>query len=122
MIGYPKTSQLTDNRDKRSQAKKNADSNKKLDAIYKPLGLYDICEVRVVKNCLKIAKTTRSGTELKMTYAHKEKRDWYKEKGREKLLHSFEHTVRACIPCHMKIESNRAITLKVFKRLRPNKK
>lgn len=119
MIGYSKSDQLDTAIKKKTQKEKNKRANEKLDKIYKELGLYDICEVRIHKNCLKVVKTSNTGIELKMTYAHKEKRIWYKQRGNGHLLGSFEHTVRACIQCHMEMEKNKELTLEIFKRLRP---
>lgn len=116
MIGYSKLDQV--GKPKKTQATKNADANKKLDQIYKKKNLYDICEVRLAKDCLKVAKTSSVGTELKMTYAHRHKRQWYKVGSRYPLLYSFNETVRACIPCHMMIEHDRKLTNKVFIKLR----
>jgi len=121
MISYTKESQLKTAKQKKLQAKINSEANKKLDKIYKKLGLRDICEVNMSPTCLKVAKTSSVGTRLEMTYAHKNKRIWYKSQGNQKYLSSFEHTVRACLHCHIEMEKNRAKTLEVFKRLRPER-
>lgn len=116
MIGYSKESQVGPK--KKTQTEKNIDANKKLDATYKKKGLFDICEVRVADDCLKVAKVSSVGTELKMTYAHRHKRDWYKQGSRYPLLHSYLETLRCCIPCHMIIENNRKLTNQLFIKLR----
>lgn len=116
MIGYSKTDQVGPK--KKTQTEKNIDANKKLDATYKKKGLFDICEVRVAPDCLKVAKVSSVGTKLEMTYAHRHKRDWYKVGSRYPLLHSYLETLRCCIPCHMRIENDRKLTNKLFTKLR----
>lgn len=116
MIGYSKESQVGPK--KKNQTKKNIDANKKLDATYKKKGLFDTCEVRVAPDCLKESRVSSVGTELKMTYAHRHKRDWYKQGSRYPLLHSYLETLRCCIPCHMIIEGNRKLTNQLFIKLR----
>lgn len=120
MIGYSKTLQVGPK--KKSQTEKNKDANKKLDDIYKEKGIFDICEVKVAPDCLKVARVSSVGTELKMTYAHRHKRDWYKVSGRGSLLHSYSETLRCCLPCHMIIEQDRKLTNKLFTKLRAGNK
>lgn len=129
MIGYSKEQQLGRPVKPKKKKKKlgkqtviNIEANKKLDLIYKEKKKYNICEVDIAKNCLKVAKTTSVGTKLEMTYAHRHKRDWYKEGNRQRLLSSYWQTVRCCIPCHMIIETNESLTNKVFKKLRNKRK
>lgn len=53
-----------------------------------------------------------------LAFAHREKRVYYKSCP-EKLW-TFEETVLACTVCHSRIESDRLLTLQVFKKLRNN--
>lgn len=118
MIGYSKTDQT--GKPKKSQVQKNKEANEKLDRIYKAKKKYYKCELRIAKNCL--PKEIRSfGQDLKMTYAHRHKRDWYKSNNRGFLLHSYNQTIRCCIPCHMIIEADSDLTEKLFKLHRSGK-
>lgn len=117
MISYSKKQQLGET-EKKSQVEKNIMHNLLLDVVYKKKKLFNICEVKISKDCLKVAKTSDFGTKLNMTYAHKHKRIWYKQKGNEDLLHDFNHTVRCCLQCHMIIEHNKKLTELVFSKLR----
>lgn len=114
MIGYSKSAQLGSAVKKKSQTQKNKDANTKLDAIYKKRGI-DYCELNISEHCLKKEKYSY-GEKLKLTYAHRHKRVWYKNK--PGMLHSFNETVRACIPCHEMIEHNRKLANKMFTLLR----
>lgn len=116
MIGYSKTQQVGPK--KKTQSEKNDSANQKLDDLYKKKNLYHLCEVRVSKDCLKEQKTSSVGTELKMSYAHRHKRQWYKSGGRYPLLYSFNETLRSCLPCHMIIENDRKLTNQLFIKLR----
>lgn len=49
--------------------------------------------------------------------AHKHKRAWYK--GDIELLADYNEWVVACQVCHDRIEHDEALTLKVFRKLRP---
>ena len=53
-----------------------------------------------------------------LTFAHKEKRLHYKTRPED--LWTFKETVLACISCHAKVEQDRLLTLRVFKKLRDN--
>lgn len=118
MIGYSKDQQI--GKVKPTQTQKNVKANTKLDKVYKDKKMYYQCELRIAKDCL--PKEIRSfGQDLKMTYAHRHKRDWYKENNRGWLLSEFKQTIRCCIPCHMKIEADSELTEVMFKKLRPGK-
>lgn len=114
MIGYSKTAQLGASLKKKSQTQKNKDANSKLDEMYKKKGI-DYCELNLSENCLKKEKYSY-GEKLKLSYAHRHKRIWYKDK--PGLLHSFHETVRACLHCHDMIEHDAKLTNKVFTQLR----
>jgi hypothetical protein len=114
MIGYSKEAQVGPK--KKSQTDKNRDSNKELDRIYAEKGI-DYCELKVSPECLGKEKYS-NGQLLKLTYAHRHKRIWYKEHGRESLLHSFNETLKACLSCHMMIEPDRTLTNQMFIKLR----
>lgn len=115
MIGYSKQSQT--GKVKKKQVQKNIEANKKLDKIYKAKKKYYICELRIAKDCLR--KEIRSfGQILRMTYAHRHKRDWYKVAGRMFLLYAYSQTIRCCIPCHMLIEKDKSLTEGLFKKHR----
>jgi len=118
MLGYSKQQQIGKALTKKSQTDKNKSANEKLDEIYKAKGLFDVCEVQVEKNCVKKTKTSSVGTKLVMTYAHRHKRVWYKPKEKRHLLCAFNETLRCCLSCHMKIESDRKLTNKLFIELR----
>jgi hypothetical protein len=112
MIGYSKTGQVGPT--KVSQVSKNTQHNRLLDIEYQKRGI-DYCEVQIAPDCLKHEKYS-FGELLKLTYAHMWKRIKYR--ACPDLLHSFDHTVRACIPCHTIMESSPRITRAVFMRLR----
>ena len=117
MIGYQKNQQLGKSKEKKTQTTINIEANEVLDKIYKAKKMFYKCETRIASGCLK--KQIRSyGVDLKMTYAHKHKRDWYKEKNRMWLLSTFEQTLRPCIPCHMMLEADPKLTEIMFKKLR----
>ncbi len=118
VLGYSKEQQLGNSVKKKSQTERNLSANEKLDKIYKEKGLFNICEVKVTNNCLKKSKVSSVGTKLGMTYAHRHKRDWYKPKDKRPLLHAFTETLRCCLPCHMKIETDRKLTFKLFTEIR----
>jgi len=118
MTGYSKLEQI--GRVQKKQVEKNIEANSELDKIYKAKKKYFKCELRVAKDCL--PKQIRSyGVDLKMTYIHRHKRDWYKEKNRGWLLSTYEQTLRGCIPCHMIIEHDSTLTETLFNLLRPVK-
>lgn len=121
MIGYQKSTQLSRVEPKKSQLEINIQSNKDLDVIYKLMGLYGKCEVMVAKNCLRKEKVSSVNTLLKMTYAHKYKRIYYKNKKNRQKLSSLNHTLSACIPCHQVLEYDKKLTEEMFKKLRPVK-
>lgn len=98
---------------KKSQTQINREANQKLDKIYKEKGLYEICELRISNNCLP-RQIVSYGKTLRMTYAHRHKRDWYKVGDRMELLSSFNQTIRACINCHQMIEHDKELSEKVF--------
>lgn len=112
MIGYSKTAQVGVK--KKSQTEKNRDANQELDKIYAEKGI-DYCELRLSLQCLGKEKYS-NGELLKLTYAHRHKREWYKDK--PSLLYSFYETVRACLACHMKIEHDSKLTNQMFDKLR----
>lgn len=118
VIGYSKEQQLGKVLKKKSQTDRNKSANEKLDEIYKSKNLFDVCEVQVSDSCIKKTKTSSVGTKLGMTYAHRHKRVWYKEKEKRHLLHAFHETLRCCLSCHMKIETDRKLTNKLFIELR----
>lgn len=49
-----------------------------------------------------------------LSFAHRYKRN------DPRCIHDFNGTILACIPCHDRIEYNRELTEKVFKKLRPS--
>lgn len=51
-------------------------------------------------------------------FAHKEKRWKYIKRPLD--LWTFKETVLSCNPCHMKIEQDRLLTLRIFEKLRDN--
>lgn len=53
-----------------------------------------------------------------LSFAHLHKRDWYKTRGNEELLGSFDQVLLACIPCHNKLEDDKELTKKYFDKLR----
>lgn len=112
MIGYSKVSQVGVK--KKSQTTKNINYSKLLDQEYKKRGI-NYCEVRIAPDCLR-AEIYSNGELLKLTYAHKHKRIWYRQ--HQELLHSYNHTVRACIPCHMIMEASPKLTHQLFLQLR----
>jgi len=116
MIGYAKSQQTDRATKKKSQVEKNQDANAELDRIYKEKGI-DYCEAGVVKECLK-KEVYSFGELLKLTYAHRHKRVWYKEPARRKLLYAYNETIRACMPCHMAMEVDSDLTHALFTRLR----
>ena len=118
MIGYSKLAQMGPSKVK--QVQKNHNANTKLDNIYKKKGKYDKCELRIAKNCLP-REIESFGVRLKMTYAHRHKRDWYKQGNNDHLLYSYNQTIRCCIPCHMVIEADSNLTEKLFKLHRSGK-
>lgn len=117
MIGYSKNTQLAATKKKKTQMQRNKTANEILDDIYHKKGI-DYCEIKLSPHCLK-KEVESYGQILKLTYAHKHKRIFYRKKENRKKLHSFFHTVRACIPCHEMIEYDRKLTMKVFAKLRP---
>ena len=88
------------------QGKKNLKANKELKKLYQSKGI-DRCEIRF-----------EGHNWLFPAFAHRHKRDWYKVKGREHLLASFNQTVIACQYCHNKIEYDKELTEQVFLKLR----
>jgi len=115
MIGYSKLSQVGTK--KKSQTEKNKDANQELDKIYAEKKI-DYCELKLSPQCLGKEKYS-NGELLKLTYAHRHKRSWYKDK--PSLLHAFTETLRACLACHMMIEPDRVLTNKMFIKLRRGK-
>lgn len=105
MIGYSKEQQIGSSK-KKKQKDINADANKILKKIYKSKGI-TACELKL-KDCW--------GSKWS-SFAHKHKRIWYKNK--PKLLSDFNQTILACVPCHQKIEHDKKLTNKMFKKLRP---
>lgn len=112
MIGYSKLDQVGPK--KKSQTQKNADANKELDRIYAQKFI-DYCEAQVSPNCLK-REVVSYGEKLKLTYAHRHKRIWYRS--RPHLLYSFNQTIKACLHCHDVLEYDRTLSAAVFARLR----
>ena len=49
-------------------------------------------------------------------FAHRHKRSWYYK--HPELLKDFNQTLLACAPCHDKIEDDKELTEKMFKKLR----
>lgn len=86
--------------------KRNIDANKILKYIYNDYGITR-CEL--------------CGTDNMLSFAHKEKREWYRKEDRIPLLSSFQHTLLLCIPCHETIEYDKELTKKTFAELRPTK-
>ncbi len=84
----------------------NAAALRKLKKIYQDKEI-TTCEVRL-EGCL---------NNWALGFAHRHKRRWYY--GIEEQLSSFDETVLACSSCHDKIEYDKELTQKVFKRLRP---
>ena len=115
---YSKQAQI--GKRKTTQTEKNIVTNFQLDDVYKEMGLFDTCEANIAIDCLKESKIIH-GSKLGMTYAHREKRDWYKQPGRQQLLYAYDHTIRCCVPCHIKLEANKKLTILAFNRLRPIK-
>ena len=89
--------------------KVNREANKILVGIYQDLGIMS-CEIRL-DGC--------TGS-LFLGFAHKHKRGWYWERGRDTLalLSSPQETVLGCTNCHLKIEVNEDLTKEIFKKLR----
>lgn len=116
MIGYSKDQQIGKTKPKQKEI--NISANEKLDIIYKEKGLFDTCEINIDSGCLKNSKTSTVGTKLKLTYAHRHKRIWYKQPDRIHLLYAFTETIRCCLPCHIKTEYDRKITNNLFNKLR----
>lgn len=114
MIGYPKSLQVGPK--KKNQTEKNIDANKELDKIYSEKGI-DYCELPFKHDCIKKEKYS-NGQLLRLTYAHRHKRIWYKKEGRQHLLYSFNETLKACLNGHMIIENDRKLTNKLFIKLR----
>lgn len=112
MVGYSKILQCGPK--KQSVTQRNVDANKLLDAEYSSRGI-DYCEAQIAPDCLK-REVFSFGEKLKLSYAHRLKRIKYR--AHPELLHSFMHTVRACIPCHMIMEASAKITREVFFRCR----
>lgn len=102
---------------KKSQTQINREANQELDKIYKEKGLYEICEPRISNNCLH-RQIVSYGKTLRMTYAHRHKRIWYKVADRMKLLSKYNQTIRACISCHQIIEHDEELTEEIFNKLR----
>ena len=88
--------------------KRNLKANREID---KQLIEHDIrhCEIRIPHVCTIDSFLHR---------AHRHKRNWYKEKGREHLLHDFKQWVLACDPCHDRLEVDPDLTEEVFMCLR----
>lgn len=116
MIGYSKVAQVGVK--KKSQTEKNVDANKELDRIYAEKGVSKCELLGIVKHDCIVSEHYSNGELLKLTYAHRHKRIWYKQEGREKLLHSYHETIRACVNGHMILEADRVLTNKVFTKLR----
>lgn len=121
MIGYSKSAQVGRVKKKKTQTKINTESNEVLDKIYKSKKKYFKCELRIAKNCLP-KEITSYGETLKMTYAHRHKRDWYKVGNRMRLLKTYNQTIRCCVPCHQLIESDKNLTEGLFRKHRPLRK
>lgn len=51
-------------------------------------------------------------------FAHRHKRDWYKDREREGLLGAFNEVLLACNPCHDIIEDDKELTDNLFLHLR----
>ena len=71
------------------------------------------CEVRLGSGCF---------VSNFLGFAHRYKRTFYHIRGNSELLGSFQHTVLACVHCHAEMETSRALTEKIFEKLRPEKK
>lgn len=54
--------------------------------------------------------------------AHRHKRDWYKTRGKEKLLYAHEQYIVACQSCHNLMEHDKKLTERVFSYLRGEEK
>ena len=113
MIGYSKMAQIGEK--KPNQTTKNKTANEQLDELY-AIKKVDYCELFLSSHCLRVEKISYD-KKLKLTYAHRHKRSWYKGKP-ETLLCSFSQTVRACLNCHALIENDRKLTDKMFLKLR----
>lgn len=116
MTAYSKASQTSRTTIKKSQTEKNREANQRLDKLYAEKGI-DYCELQLSKNCLKREKYS-NGELLKLTYAHKHKRIWYRPANKQHLLWSYKQTIKCCISCHQMIEHNDKLTRIMFKRLR----
>jgi len=53
-----------------------------------------------------------------LSFHHRHKRIWYKRKGRERLLGSFNQVILVCQSCHDLLENNKELSNKIFKELR----
>ena len=78
----------------------------KLKKIYWDKGI-TICEVKL-DGCM---------PNFGLSFAHLHKRFWYYDK--PGLLGDFNQTLLACAYCHPRIERDKKLTAKIFKRLRP---
>ncbi len=86
--------------------KRNIEANKIIHKRFQEEGI-EHCELRL-EGCM----------DWPLQIVHRHKRDWYKVSGREKLLYAREETALGCQHCHDKIEHDRELTEKVFKRIR----
>ena len=84
----------------------NIEANKKLKQIYAEKGIKE-CEIKL-ENCL------RNWT---LGFAHKYRRFWYYN---HTGLDSYSETLIACTNCHQKIDTDKELLNKTFKRLRNN--
>jgi len=53
-----------------------------------------------------------------LSFHHRHKRKWYKERGKEDLLGAFNQNILVCANCHEKLEDDRKATREIFLQLR----
>ena len=53
-----------------------------------------------------------------LSFHHRHKRKFYKERGNEDLLGEFNQTILICANCHDKLEDDRKATREIFSQLR----
>jgi len=64
------------------------------------------CEARISNGCWRA-----------VTYAHRHKRNWYKDKSNG-MLWNYKQWILACPLCHEKMEKDKKLTEEIFLRLR----
>ena len=94
--------------------KQQEQRRKKLKEFYFIKGITS-CELRLPPN---MREPGRCWRDTALGFAHKEKR--WKYIKRPEDLWTFKETILVCTSCHMKIENDRLLTIRLFAKLRDN--